>query len=51
MIGYLSKRNAQFCCTNILAERVTAIKREEHKLLVIPYCMTQHLLVFESEKL
>ena len=48
---YLSKRNLQFCYTNILAESVTATKREERKLLVTPNCKKQHLLVFESEKL
>ena len=48
---YLLKRNPQFCYTNILAENVTATEREERKSLVIPNCMKQYLLVFESEKL
>ena len=47
---YLSKRKPQFCYTNIPAEQVTAERREEHRSLVIPSCMKQHLIVFESEK-
>ena len=47
---YLSKRNPQFCYTNILAESVTATRCEECKSLVIRNCMKQNLLVFESEK-
>ena len=49
--GYLSKKNPQFCYTNILAESVTATRREERKSLVIPNCIKQYILVFESEKL
>ena len=49
--NYLSKRNPQFCYTNVLAESVTATRREECKSLVIPNCMKQYLLVFQSEKL
>ena len=48
---YLSKRNLQFCYTNILAESFTATRREERKLSVTPNCKKQYLLVFESEKL
>ena len=52
---YLSNRkgipNSQFCYTNILAESITGTRSEECKSLVIPNCMKQHLLVFESEKL
>ena len=48
---YLSKRNPQFCYTNVLAKSVTATRYEERKSLVIPNCMKQHLLVFKSEKL
>ena len=48
---YLSKRNPQFSYTNILAESVTATRREERKSLVISNCVKQHLLVLKSEKL
>ena len=47
---YLSKRNPQFCYTNILVESVTATRREERKSLVISNCMKQHLLVLKSEQ-
>ena len=40
---YLSKKNPQFCYTNILVESVAATRREERKSLVIPNCMKQHL--------
>ena len=43
---YLSKRNSQFCYTNIPAEEVTAERPEEHRSTVILSCIKQHFIAF-----
>ena len=48
---YLSKRNPQFCYTDMPAQSVTATRCEKRKSLVIPNSIKQQLLVFKSEKL
>ena len=47
---YLAKKNPQYSYTNIPAEEVCAKRQIENDPMIIPNCMKQHMIVFESGK-